>query len=318
MRARSFLLAAGAAMCATLAGMVQATAWHGEFMSAVRTSADDKVMVDGTFGTVLSRDRGKTWKDITNDVDSHGAIGGDAAVGVFVADAAGTAYRCGASRTHVEKYTPSTRSWSATGVLKQGRNDGYACQSVFGAGRHIWARGSVQLFHSVDQGRSWRATLPAQRRRKSLPDVLHADGDGALYASVGDGRDAYLARSTDGGAQWTPSRPTYPPGAAARSERLLLGRGNSLYVLAGVTTRAADRREMTTLYRVTGGKAEKLLDLPAAAWDAQPSNLHTAADGSMSYFDGFSVFVSFAGGKDWREIPGQALTKNPWRVKHFR
>lgn len=331
-----------------LAGNVQATACYGERIYWARTSSEGKILLYTTFGLLLSSDHGKTWSMVEGPVDGSPPVeAGPALVtafsnrdrprnspdaglyrsidfgltwsrigdarGAFAAGPAGTVYACDERRAQVERYTPSTGSWSKTALLEQDAHDSSTCREVRVDGSNVWVRGSSRMFHSTNNGASWTATIPPQYLGKSVASAMHADGAGLLYATGGFAEESHLIRSDDAGATWTSSRPSYPPGMAPKYERLVGGQDRTLYVLGGHRVPATST-EITTLYRVSGDKTETLFDIPTPLLSTPKAPLHIAADGSMSYATYSSVWVSLAGGKNWREIPGHTLTKKPWLV----
>lgn len=332
------------AACATVAGNAHATQCSGERIDWARTSAQGNILVNTTFGLMLSKDHGKTWnmvkteERISSPVEAGPAFVtalkdevrpsarglyrspdfgrtwnriGNANGAGFAAGPAGTVVACDAAGAQVEKYTPSTQRWSKTGPLTNGENDSGTCRQVWADGSDLWVRGERRMFRSKNNGDSWTAMVLPQYHGKPLQSPMHADAAGALYASAGVGDEQYLIRSKNGGATWARSRPRYSGSMAPQSERLLLAQGRALYVL-GSHRKPFSLEVLNTVYRVTGGKAEKLLDIPTLLLMTPQEPLHVAADGSMSYVNQTSVWVSLAGGKNWREIPGHALANKRW------
>ncbi|UOD30381.1 exo-alpha-sialidase [Massilia violaceinigra] len=330
------------AACATLAGNAQAAQCSGEHIHWARASARGQILVRATFGTILSTDHGKSWTPVQGigaGVSEPSAAGnafvagyGDTGFyrstdfgktwisigdyhGAAAGDAGGSVYACDAGKVKVEKYTPATGRWSKTGQLSAALYDPDICRAIQVDGRQLWVNGAGRIFHSKNDGASWTATTldGPQRGDREPVIVVHADGSGALYSTRWDEKGAYLARSDNGGARWAPSRPDYPAGMASRYEQLLLGQKGTLYVLGGGTIYTSDGR-MSTLYRVSGGKVDKLLDVGEPLWPAATPPLNIAADGSMIYVNSDNVWISLAGGKDWRQIPGRTMTSKPWLV----
>ncbi len=189
---------------------------------------------------------------------------------------------------------------------------GAAVSEPYAGGDGLVAETDSASYRSSDFGVTWTFISNDRRPPAAGRDVVHDAGGGVLYGTQGDREDAYLIRSDDGGSRWRLHRPIYPRGMESSYEKLLLGQKQTLYVLGG-GNHDVHHRKISTLYRVNGGKAEKLLAVvDNTSWPSHTPPLNIAADGAMIYVNSDNVWISLADGKDWRHIPGRFMTSKPW------
>ncbi|UOD30380.1 exo-alpha-sialidase [Massilia violaceinigra] len=193
---------------------------------------------------------------------------------------------------------------------------GAVVDEPYAAGDGFVAQTDSASYGSSDFGLTWTFISNDRRAPAAGQEVVHDAGGGVLYGTQGDRENAYLIRSDDGGSRWRPHRPLYPRGMESSYEKLLLGQKHTLYVLGGGTNDVHNRK-ISTLYRVTGGKAEKLLAVvDNTSWPLRTPPLNVAADGAMIYVNADNVWISLANGKGWRHIPGSFMTSKPWLECH--
>ena len=188
---------------------------------------------------------------------------------------------------------------------------GAAVNEPYAAGDGFVAETASGSYRSSDVGLTWTFVGNDRRAPATGREVVHDAGGGVLYGTQGEREHAYLIRSDDGGSRWRLHRPIYPRGMESRYEKLLLGQKHTLYVLGGGTN-DVNNRKINTLYRVTGGRAEKLLAVADVLWPSHTPPLNIAADGAMIYVDSDNVWISLSDGKNWRHIPGSSMTSKPW------
>lgn len=171
---------------------------------------------------------------------------------------------------------------------------------------------SFGTVRSADRGMHWEevSSAPVRAAGVALGSFVHTGSGGVQYATRAANHRRHLVRKTGAGAPWTRVHLDFGASPAPYNLVLVGAQGQTLYFIGGEDTQEWGIHA-AALYRASGGKVDKLLDLDKADSNESPP-FFAGADGSMAYASRDRLWVSFAGGTGWTMIEGQSLTAVPW------
>ncbi|RKH10054.1 hypothetical protein D7X74_28290 [Corallococcus sp. CA047B] len=201
----------GAAAVAVLLG--SGTAWaHAGLPETsnvtLRRGHPEDYFVGATFGAVISRDSGQTWRWVCPDAMGYGGWRPESFVW------RGSGELLAATGNALLRSKDGACSWSAHPSFKDTWVTGLAVHPTDDAVMYTATGRSTSatngLFRSDDGGETWRA-LPLQRAGILFSAVrVSTANPSTLYVSASDTTRMYLFRSDDAGETWEEATQTFP------------------------------------------------------------------------------------------------------------
>ncbi|NHZ35091.1 hypothetical protein [Massilia rubra] len=171
---------------------------------------------------------------------------------------------------------------------------------------------SFGTVRSADRGKTWEAIsgAPVLAAGVTAESFVHTGADGVQLATRATGHRRHLVRKAGAGGPWTRVDLDFGGSPAPYNVVLVGAQGHTLYFIGGEDSQQWGV-QAAALYRASGGKADKLVDLDQAVSNESPP-FFVGDDGSMAYASRNKLWVSFAAGANWTMIDGQSLTTVPW------
>ncbi|NBD10300.1 WD40/YVTN/BNR-like repeat-containing protein [Corallococcus silvisoli] len=256
----------------------------------LRRGHPEDVFVGATFGAIISRDSGRTWRWVCPDAMGYGGWRPESFIwretGTLLA-ATGNALLSSKDGACSWSTHPAFKDTWVTGLAAQPGDDAVLYAST---GRSTAARNG--LFRSDDGGETWRA-LPLQRDGIVFSAVRVSAADPrTLYVSAWDTARMYLFRSDDAGDTWEELPQAFPD----------LVRPFDFVVTAtdptdsrGVWARVSAQGTTHILHSTDGGRT--FPPSPGGGIEDVFVNMDLSADGGTAWVSTYNAFFrSQAGG----------------------
>ncbi|CAM3738260.1 hypothetical protein G4177_01275 [Corallococcus sp. ZKHCc1 1396] len=272
-------------------GLAQAHAGLPETSNVtLRRGHPEDFFVGATFGAVISRDSGQTWRWVCPDAMGYGGWRPES----FVWREQGELLA--ATGNALLRSKDGACSWSAHPGFKDTWVTGLAVHPTDDAvlyaatGRSTAAKNG--LFRSDDGGETWRA-LPLQREGILFSSVrVSTAAPTTLYVSGSDSTRMYLFRSDDAGETWEEAPQVFP--ALVRPFDFVVTATDPVDAL-GVWARVSAQGATHILHSTDGGRT--FTDRSGSGIDDVFVNMDVSADGGTAWVSTYnSFFRSQAGG----------------------
>lgn len=256
----------------------------------LRRGHPEDVFVGATFGALISRDSGRTWRWVCPDAMGYGGWRPESFIwretGALLA-ATGNALLSSKDGACSWSTHPAFKDTWVTGLAAHPSDDSVLYAST---GRSTAARNG--LFRSDDGGETWRA-LPLQRDGLLFSAVRVSTADRrTVYVSASDSARMYLFRSDDAGDTWEELPQAFPD----------LVRPFDFVVTAtdptdasGVWARVSAQGTTHILHSTNGGRT--FTPHPGGGIEDVFVNMDLSADGGTAWVSTYNAFFrSQAGG----------------------
>ncbi|RYZ42619.1 MAG: exo-alpha-sialidase [Myxococcaceae bacterium] len=288
----------GAAAVAVLLGSGSAWAHAGLPETSnvtLRRGHPEDYFVGATFGAVISRDSGQTWRWVCPDAMGYGGWRPESFVwresGELLA-ATGNALLRSKDGACSWSAHPSFKDTWVTGLAVHPTND-----AVMYAGTGRSTSATNGLFRSDDGGETWRA-LPLQRAGILFSAVrVSTANPSTLYVSASDTTRMYLFRSDDAGETWEEAPQSFP--TLVRPFDFVVTATDPVDPL-GVWARVSAQGSTHILHSTDGGRT--FTARSGTGIDDVFVNMELSADGATAWVSTYNSFFRSQAGSPFDKL----------------